>query len=173
MARKRLHGHWRLRVFHRYAPLIKALRAAGDKSATYKPALKRFAVEYAQEIDDRIRAKEGAKGRSWPQWSEDYARRTESRALGVLTGDMSSKLSNAQKATLRLGHDRLLYGMRDAPYAVAFNFGREGSKKQRDGAIPKRDIMGWDKDLSKRVNTLLAKQQMDIMTRAFKRFGVK
>ena len=170
---KRLHGQWRLRVHQRYAPLIKALRAAGDKTATYKPALKRFAVQYAKEIDQRFAATEGAKGVDWPEWSEDYARRTESRALGVLSGKMSDTLSNASRGILSLGHFRLVYGMKNAPYSVAFNFGRKGKSKQRHGKIPRRDIMGGDRELNQKVQGLLARHQAQIMSRAFKRFGLQ
>ena len=168
----KLHGHWRLRVHHRYAPFIKALRKMGDKSASYKIPLRRFAVKYAQEIESRFNRTEGAKGTDWPDWSEDYARRTESRALGVMSGDMSESLTNAARATLTLGDFKLVYGLRNAPYAVAFNFGRKGKNKQGQAKIPKRDFMGWNRKMSTEINELLADHQREIMTRALKRFGV-
>ena len=63
--------------------------------------------------------------------------------------------------------------MKNAPYSVAFNFGRKGKSKQRHGKIPRRDIMGWDRELNQKVQGLLARHQAQIMSRAFKRFGLQ
>ena len=168
----KLNGTWRLKVHHRYQPLIKALRKAGDKSASYKVPLRRFAVQYAQEIDQRFNKSKGGDGKKWPEWSEDYARRTESRALGVLSGEMKQTLTNAASAIIRLGDFKLVYGMRNAPYAVAFNFGREKRKGKGKGEIPQRDVMGWNKEMRIEVETLLARHQKEILTRALKQFGI-
>ena len=169
---KRLNGYWHLRVHHQWLPLIKAMRKMGDKSASYKIPLKQFSVKYAKQIEERFNKTEDAKGSDWPEWSEQYARQTESRALGILSSDMFNTLTNAQRARLSLRDFSMIYGMRNADYAVAFNFGRDKKKGRGQGAIPKRGLMGWNRKMSLDVNELLADHQHKLMSRAMKQFGV-
>ena len=76
-------GIWNFTVVATHLPLVRALHEMGDKLASAKVPLLRFANHLANITDDSFSSEQNNDGKAWP------TRRGEgSRALLVLTGKL-------------------------------------------------------------------------------------
>ena len=147
---------------------MRALHEIGDKLASSKVPLLRFANHLANITDDSFSGEQNNDGKAWP------ARRGEgSRALLVLTGKLRNTVTSKTKGIIRITDKKLIFGIRNTPRAIAHNFGRRKVQKGSTWVsnLPPRQFMPFEDSTRDAFIDILSDWQTETITRAERRFA--
>lgn len=161
-------GVWNFTIVATHRSLVKALEDMGDKLASSKIPLQRFAEHLAGVTGKSFSGEQNNDGKAWPQ------RRGEgSRALLVLSGKMRDTVTSKTKGVIKLTDKTLIFGIRKSPRALAHNFGRKKVQKGSSWVtnLPPRQFMPFEEDTRDALINIVSDWQKETITRAERRFA--
>lgn len=170
MARKRKklkvnrnNGVWGIGIQAHFGELMDQLSKSGNAMADRTVPLIRIAEYLAGQSKDSFAGEQRNDGRAWPK------RRGEgTRALLVLSGKLKSIVTSKTKGVILMRRDRVIFGVRKMPRALAHNFGRKKIVKNNKiiSNVPPREFIAFEDETRDAIVDIVSDWQRGVITRA-------
>lgn len=161
-------GIWNLNIKMQHGELTRALHEAGDALASTQVPLATFAEYLAKQSKESFSAQETPDGKAWPNKRTE---RLQNKATLVLTGKMMNTVTNVNQGTISLTRNKLRYGVKDMPRAIAHNFGRKKRNRLGVSNVPPRKFIAMNETTIDALIEIVSDWQRETINRANRRLG--